>query len=69
VQSSSHTNATNMVLLCRHHHGVIHRDGWAMTVNPGPGVGEGHATITTPTGAVFHTSHQRPPTQRQPAPA
>lgn len=63
------TDVRNMVLLCRHHHGVIHRDGWAMTVNPGPGVGEGHATITTPTGAVFHTSHQRPPTQRQPAPA
>lgn len=59
-QHGGPTDVQNMVLLCRHHHGVIHRDGWAMTINPSPGSGEGHATITTPGGAVLHTRHRRP---------
>ncbi len=32
-------------LLCRHHHGVIHRPGWAMAPN-----GDGTFTIATHTG-------------------
>ncbi len=63
------TDIRNLVLLCRHHHGVIHRDGWTMTANPDPRPGEGHATITTPTGAVLHTTHHTPPNRRQPEPA
>ncbi len=27
------TDVCNLVLLCEHHHGVVHRDGWTMTGN------------------------------------
>jgi len=60
------TEIDNLVLLCRHHHGVIHRDGWTMTTNPDPQPGEGHATITTPTGTTRPTQHRQPPHQRPP---
>jgi hypothetical protein len=28
------TSADNLASLCRHHHGVTHRKGWTMTVDP-----------------------------------
>ena len=28
------TDLDNLVLLCKHHHGVVHRNGWSMTGNP-----------------------------------
>ena len=28
------TDLDNLVLLCTHHHGVVHRNGWSMTGNP-----------------------------------
>ncbi|HEY5384515.1 MAG TPA: DUF222 domain-containing protein [Acidimicrobiales bacterium] len=28
------TDLDNLVLVCRHHHGVVHRNGWSMTGNP-----------------------------------
>ena len=52
------TETRTMALLCRRHHGVIHRHGWSMTTNPAPG--NGHFIITTPTGATLHTQHRRP---------
>ncbi|UDY37807.1 HNH endonuclease signature motif containing protein [Dermatobacter hominis] len=55
------TDICNLALLCRRHHGVIHRRGWSMKANTAPGVGEGFFTITTPTGTVLHTQHARPP--------
>ena len=30
------TEIRNLVLLCRRHHGVIHRTGWTITTNPNP---------------------------------
>ena len=27
------TDLDNLVLLCKHHHGVVHRNGWTMTGN------------------------------------
>ena len=55
------TETPNLTLLCRRHHGVVHRRGWSMKANTTPGDGEGFFTITTPTGTVLHTQHQRPP--------
>ena len=63
------TEMTNLALLCRRHHGIVHRDGWSMTANPDPGDGEGFYRITTPTGAVLHTRHQRGPGWRATTPA
>ena len=28
------TDLDNLVLLCRHHHGVVHREGWSLSGNP-----------------------------------
>ena len=28
------TDLDNLVLLCKHHHGTVHRNGWSMTGNP-----------------------------------
>ncbi|HNA36581.1 MAG TPA: hypothetical protein P5193_12065, partial [Microthrixaceae bacterium] len=64
-----------LALLCRHHHGVIHRTGWQMTPNPqtdgasrdgADGDQTSFFTITTPDGAHLTTHHDRPP---RPAPA
>jgi hypothetical protein len=41
------TDLPNLVLLCRHHHGVVHRNGWSMTGNANE-----ELTITGPTGRV-----------------
>ena len=54
------TQTPNLALLCRRHHGVVHRHGWTMTENTHPGPGDGHYLITTPTGTTLHTQHRRP---------
>lgn len=55
------TDITNMALLCRRHHGVIHRDGWVMSLNPDPEPGDGYFVITGPSGAVLQSQHARGP--------
>ena len=47
------TDLVNLVPLCPFHHGVTHRQGWAMTAN-----GDGTLTWTTPLGQQLHS---RPP--------
>jgi hypothetical protein len=42
------TDLDNLVLLCQHHHGVVHRNGWSMTGNPNE-----ELTIVGPTGRVM----------------
>ncbi len=39
------TDLPNLALLCRHHHGVIHRVGWSLSVQP-----DGIPIWTTPAG-------------------
>lgn len=53
------TDVHNLALLCRHHHGVVHRAGWAMTPNPDPRLGQGFWTITSATGATLHSDPRR----------
>jgi len=61
----------NLALLCRHHHGIIHRTGWSMRLSePGTtpdtnGARDGLFTITTADGLQLRTEHRR----RRPAPA
>jgi hypothetical protein len=42
------TDLVNLVLLCRHHHTLIHRKGWQLTGTPG------QLTITRPDGNVLN---------------
>jgi hypothetical protein len=42
------TDLDNLALLCRHHHGVVHRKGWSMTGNA-----NSELTIVGPTGRVM----------------
>jgi Domain of unknown function (DUF222)/HNH endonuclease len=42
------TDLDNLVLLCRHHHGVVHRDGWSMSGNPNE-----ELTVAAPNGRVM----------------
>jgi hypothetical protein len=59
------TNVNRMILLCPHHHGVIHRNGWTINLD------QHHwAIITTPTGRTLHgQQHQTTRTTRAgPAP-
>lgn len=63
------TDIANMALLCRRHHGVIHRDGWAMSLNPDPRPGDGFFVITGPSGAVLPSQHIHGPKLLRPAPA
>ena len=69
------TVAINLVLLCRRHHGIVHRTGWSIEFNAERGPDHGHFTITTATGLRMQTQHRprpprppRPP-ERTPAPA
>jgi len=56
------TNVKHLAFLCRHHHGVIHRTGWNITIG-----NDGWTTITTPRGQTL--SGQEHQTQRAgPAP-
>jgi hypothetical protein len=48
-----HTKPENLVLLCRHHHRVIHRDGWHIQLHD-----DATVTVTDPTGRRRTT---RPP--------
>jgi len=48
------TNLDNMALLCRHHHGVTHRNGWTMTTTP-----DQRFTWTTPAGRTLHSQRHR----------
>ena len=42
------TDLCNLVCLCRHHHGVAHRNGWSVRVDA-----DGWAIFTTPSGQRF----------------
>ena len=42
------TDLPNLVLLCRHHHGVVHRKGWSLA-----GDANQELSIKTPTGRVM----------------
>jgi hypothetical protein len=44
------TDLDNLVLVCRHHHGVVHRRGWSMTGNANE-----ELTIVGPTGRVMES--------------
>jgi len=48
------TDLANLVLLCRHHHGITHRRGWTLTTTP-----TGRFHWTTPTGTTLHGHHNR----------
>ena len=73
------TVISNLALLCRHHHGIIHRTGWSMRLTPPDepngsdrSARDGLFTITTADGLQLHTEHRRrpaPPPGREPAPA
>jgi hypothetical protein len=51
---SGRTDLPNLVLLCKHHHGVVHRNGWTMT-----GDANEELSIVSPTGGVM-TSRPSP---------
>jgi hypothetical protein len=75
------TTIINLVLLCRHHHGIVHRRGWRMERSPNPGAATGFFVITTADGLRLSTQHRarpargddppgRPPDEhREPVPA
>ena len=52
------TNLNNMVMLCRHHHTVIHQTPWAVTINPDTGQPVWHPppqlTITSMKGRMSY---------------
>ena len=50
------TDMINLALLCRHHHGVVHRKGWSMSADPAGGF-----TFTTPAGRVLTSRSPSPP--------
>lgn len=41
------TDLCNLVCLCRHHHGVVHRTGWSVLVD-----GDGWAVLASPSGSL-----------------
>ncbi len=55
------TDIANLALLCRHHHGVTHRQGWTMVANP-----DQTFTWTTPSGRTLHSQRQHTPTHAPP---
>ena len=46
--SGGRTDLENLVLVCKKHHGIVHRKGWSMTGNPNE-----ELTIVGPTGRVM----------------
>ena len=59
------TDPDNLALLCRHHHGVTHRNHWTMQPTGGQ-----RFSWTTPTGHTINSQrhHQQQPAERQPQP-
>jgi hypothetical protein len=55
------TVIVNLALLCRRHHGVVHRNGWTMTRRRDGTTRSGFFTITTPTGCQLTTQHRPRP--------
>ena len=55
VAKKGHTNFSRLVPLCRRHHGITHRRGWQMHIDP-----DGWVWWQTPTGDAFWSQrHQR----------
>ena len=52
------TVIVNLVLLCRRHHGIVHRAGWRMTRRRGGTARTGLFTITTASGCELPTQHR-----------
>jgi hypothetical protein len=48
------TDISNLIFLCRYHHGVTHRRGWALTA-----AGDQWFTWTTPSGDTLHSQRNR----------
>lgn len=68
IAKTGHTNFSRLVPLCRRHHGITHRRGWSLHIDP-----DGWAWWQTPTGHTFWSQrHQRqrphPPPQPVPSP-
>ena len=61
------TSAQNLASLCRHHHGVTHRNGWSMTADHERAQ---RFTWTRPDGTVLHSQRQtdHPPATSAPPP-
>ena len=51
----------NLALLCRRHHGIVHRAGWGMERSSDPGADGGFFTITTASGLQMQTQHRSRP--------
>jgi hypothetical protein len=62
------TSAKNLASLCRHHHGVTHRNGWSMTADPARAQ---RFTWTRPDGTVLRSQRQtdHPPATNAPPPS
>jgi hypothetical protein len=53
------TKLDNLLLLCTHHHRVVHRDGWQVDL-----LADGTAVFVSPRGARFETRPRGHPRQR-----
>jgi hypothetical protein len=63
-EHGGHTDLCNLVCLCRHHHGVVHRAGWSVHLDA-----DGWAVFTSPSGQCFWGQrHQRTRAGPPPAP-
>jgi hypothetical protein len=58
-----HTDIQDGVLLCRHHHMLLHNNGWR--INRPPGRGHTGWTITSPDGRTLQLISKNPIRQRQ----
>lgn len=62
------TVIANLALLCRRHHGIVHRSGWRMERNPDHCSTNGFFTITTASGCQMATQHRPRPAHRSRSP-